>query len=142
VDVTEIPFNRLIGIARSDRPDRLLMLRRAADYQNHLGTVHASAQFALAEATSGAFLLQCFREQSGAVVPVVRRVEVKFSKPAQGPLYAAARLDGDRAPVLAQLENKGRAVIRVEVRIEDAEGGATMAASFDWFVSALERRAP
>ena len=50
MDVTKIPFNALIGLAHSDEPKYLLMLPVDEKYTNHLGTVHAGALFALAEA--------------------------------------------------------------------------------------------
>jgi len=135
MDVTAIPFNHFIGIEHSDKPEYLLMLRRSPNLLNHLGTMHASAQSALAEATSGVCLLSSFKEQIASTVAVVRRCDMKFSKPAQGSLYASARLDGDRAQIVADVEGKGRALIHIEVEVHDAEGNRTMSASFDWFVS-------
>jgi len=83
--VTEIPFNAFVGIETSADPAGLLRLPDGPKYLNHLGTVHASAQLALAEATSGEFLLRTFRSTRG-IVPVVRRLEAKFHKPALGAL--------------------------------------------------------
>ena len=51
-------------------------------YTNHLGTVHASALMALAEATSGAYLISALNGVEFKVLPVVRRVEARFRKPA------------------------------------------------------------
>jgi len=50
----EIPFNKFVGISRSESQENgLLELKDDENLKNHLGTVHASAQFALAEACSG-----------------------------------------------------------------------------------------
>jgi len=46
---------------------------------NHLGTVHASAQLALAEASRGEFLLRAMGDMQG-IVPVVRRLEYDETK--------------------------------------------------------------
>ena len=51
-----------------------LELPSGNQYLNHLGTVHAGAQLALAEASSGEFLLKHFAS-SDDLFPVVRRLE-------------------------------------------------------------------
>jgi acyl-coenzyme A thioesterase PaaI-like protein len=55
--VTELPFNAFLGLQLASDPEQLLQLPAGAKYLNHLGTVHASALLALAEASSGEF---CF----------------------------------------------------------------------------------
>ena len=60
MDVTKLPFNEFIGLKFSEKSEYLLMLENRNEYRNHLNTVHASALFALAEATSGYFLLNEF----------------------------------------------------------------------------------
>src|SRR5437762_13509668 len=87
--VTELPFNRFLGIETASDPAQLLRLPAGAQYLNHLGTVHASAQLALAEASSGEFLLRHFGSTDG-IVPVVRRLEAKFRKPANGAVTSIA----------------------------------------------------
>lgn len=83
MDVTKLPFNEFIGLKLSDEPNYLLMLDDRAEYLNHLNTVHAGALFTLAEATSGHYLLGQFNELPD-IVPVVRKVEIKYRKPAIG----------------------------------------------------------
>ena len=131
MDVTSIPFNRLIGL-RAD--GATLCLPAGPDYQNHLGTVHASAQFALAEAASGQWLLSRFGAEAGGNVAVVRRADVKFRKPATGELTAQAEVAPDEAErFLDTLSRRGRAAIEVQVRLLDAGGAVTLEASFEWF---------
>ena len=80
--ITEVPFNRFLGIRKADGdPEYLLQLDDSPHYQNHLGTVHASVQLALAEASSGERLLQQFPDLAAGVLSVVRRVEAKFKNP-------------------------------------------------------------
>jgi acyl-coenzyme A thioesterase PaaI-like protein len=91
MDVTEIPFNRFIGITKAYLPDAVfLQLCESENLVNHLNTVHASAQFALAEAAAGECLLHTFKDiASGfSLIPVVRAVQVKYRKPASGTLRA------------------------------------------------------
>ena len=43
MDVTDLPFNALIGIERAEANNALLRLPSDPRYLNHLGSVHASA---------------------------------------------------------------------------------------------------
>jgi hypothetical protein len=63
----KIPFNRLIAIRHSGDSEYVLELDGSEQYLNHLNAVHASAQFALAEATSGEYLLRMFEDLAGDV---------------------------------------------------------------------------
>ncbi|MCW8838458.1 MAG: DUF4442 domain-containing protein [Thiovulaceae bacterium] len=49
---------------------------------NHIKTIHASAQFALAETQSGIHLQRLFPELEEKVVPVLRDAQMKYKKPA------------------------------------------------------------
>ena len=55
MDVTDLPFNALIGIERAEANNALLRLPSDTRYLNHLGSVHASALLALAEAPVASF---------------------------------------------------------------------------------------
>lgn len=142
MDVTKIPFNKFLGIARCRESDSgLLALPESEEYANHLRTVHASAQFALGEATSGEYLLQRFGElvKHETLVPIVRRAEIKFKKPARGEIRASAQITDDiAAQTVASIEKKGRAIIPVRVEIVDCDGNSTMTATFEWFVQKVE----
>lgn len=139
MDVLDLPFNRFVGIGKSDRKEFLLMLGESEDYKNHLGTVHASAQFALAEASSGEFLLRTFSDRvSGNMLPVVRRVEIKYSKPANGKLYSSAAVEKQEIErVVSDLTSKGRTILKINIEIEDEAGVKTMQSVFEWFIQKL-----
>jgi acyl-coenzyme A thioesterase PaaI-like protein len=135
--VTELPFNSFLGIQITTEPSQLLRLPSGEQYLNHLGTVHASALLALAEASSGEFLLRHFGSAEG-IVPVVRRLEAKFRKPANGavtstataPLSALEQLD-------AELASKGRALIPITVELHDQSEAHTLSATVEWFIQRL-----
>jgi acyl-coenzyme A thioesterase PaaI-like protein len=91
MDVTKLPFNHFIGLKISDKNGFLLMLDNRHEYRNHLNTVHASALFALAEASSGYFLLNEFSELTD-IVPFVRKVDTKYKKPATCSVFSKAKL--------------------------------------------------
>ncbi len=133
--VTELPFNRHIGLEAGGEGEELLRLPEGERYLNHLGTVHASALLALAEASSGELLLKHFGSAEG-VVPVVRRLEAKFRKPAHGAVGAKAFIDAEElAQLQVNLASKGRAVLSVAVELYDSTGAHVMSATVEWFLA-------
>jgi acyl-coenzyme A thioesterase PaaI-like protein len=132
--VTELPFNTLLGIRPASDAAHLLQLPSGNQYLNHLGTVHAGAQLALAEASSGEFLLKHFGSSDG-LVPVLRRVEAKFRKPANGSIVSTASAAPEALARLdAELSSKSRFVISITVETYDESGAHTLSATFEWFV--------
>ena len=140
MNTIEIPFNKFIGIERPHNQEQyLLELPSSPNYENHLGTVHASAQFALAEACSGEYLLKIFTKYTEKIIPIVRKSETKFKKPAEGKLFAAATLEHDnKEEIIEKLESKGRVVIPVKVTISNTKNEITMNAKIDWFIQKME----
>ena len=135
MNVAAIPFNRFLGLqAHGD----VLTLPADPNYHNHLGTIHAGAQFALAEAASGQWLLSRFGAEAASYLAVVRHADVKFRKPAAGELTAQAEVaPEDVERFLDTLSRRGRGAIEVRVRLLDAERSVTMEASFEWFAQRL-----
>ena len=137
MNVLKIPFVEKAGITKTADGQLELVFRE--DIQNHLNTIHASAQFTLAETASGEVLQQQFPELVGKVVPVLRDSEMKFKKPALQNIYAQASIsDESRSKFSEQFSKKGRASITVHVDIKDVEGTVTSIATFNWFVQSLE----
>ena len=57
MDVSQLPFNHYIGLELASQESGFLVsLPEDPKYTNHVGTVHASALLAVAEAGSAAFL--------------------------------------------------------------------------------------
>ena len=134
MDVTDLPFNALIGIERAEANDALLRLPSDPRYLNHLGSVHASALLALAEASSGEFLLRHFGSSEG-IVPVVRRLESKFRKPANGSVTSTASATPEAlARLTSNLASKGRSIILVAVELHDESGTHALSATVEWFI--------
>jgi acyl-coenzyme A thioesterase PaaI-like protein len=138
--VTELPFNRFLGLKPADAPS-LLRLPADVEYLNHLGTVHASALLALAEASSGEFLLRHFGSSEG-IVPVVRRLESKFRRPANGAVTSAASVAPEALAQLdADLTAKGRALVSVVVELHDESATHVLSATVEWFIQRAIRTA-
>lgn len=137
--VTELPFNHFLGIQPASDVAYLLQLPSDSKYLNHLGTVHAAAQLALAEASSGEFLLRHFGFAE-ELVPVVRRVEAKFRKPANGSIASTASGPPDAPARLdTELSSKSRSLISIAVEVYDELGTHTLSATFEWFIQREKR---
>jgi acyl-coenzyme A thioesterase PaaI-like protein len=136
MDVTQLPFNRLVGLEPATAESGFLVsLPDGPQYSNHLGTVHAVALLAVAEAGSGAFLLARLGDAAG-FVPVVRRLEAKFRRPASGRVSARALVAPDVvAGWASELVDRGRVLAAVPVEVVDAGGTVVVSAIVEWFVA-------
>ncbi|MHB8880862.1 MAG: DUF4442 domain-containing protein [Thermodesulfovibrionales bacterium] len=136
MNVLKLPFNKVLMLKKSDLPDTVLMLEDQEKYQNHVGTVHASAQYALAEASSGEILERNFGDWNGAYFPVVRRVEVKYKNPAHGKLFSTGFIEAERAiKAKKELAEKGRTLVDVVVKVMDEGKNTTFESTFTWFIA-------
>ena len=135
-DVAAVPFSRLVGLARSDDSNEpVLRLPFRDELTNHLGTMHASAQLALAEAASGECLQQALPELAGRVLAVVRGVEARFRAPVTSDLRADTHVAPDRIEKLrAALTRRGVGRIVVAVELRDAAGAITLTARYEWLL--------
>ena len=132
--VVDLPFNRFIGLQQAAEPN-VLTLPNGGQYLNHLGTVHASALLALAEASSGEFLIKHLGHVEG-LIPVVRRLESKFRKPAHGSVTSTVTTKPDQLDiVMSDLAAKGRALVSIVVELHDQAGEHVLSATVDWFIA-------
>jgi acyl-coenzyme A thioesterase PaaI-like protein len=138
MDVTQLPFNRLVGLEPAPAGSGFLVsLPDGKQYTNHLGTVHASALLAVAEAGSGAFLLDQLGNSAG-LVAVVRRLEAKFRRPASGRVSGRAVVAPEEvARWASELGDRGRVIASVTVDVVDAEGNVAMCATVEWFINRI-----
>ncbi len=134
---TDLAYNRALDIR--DAPAgavHLLELPFAPRVQNHLGTMHAAAQFSLAEAASADCLQRNFGRDLPDVVAVVRGVEVRYRRPAGGDLLAYGQPDEATQRTLLSdmaVRSSARAVILIELK--DRNGTLTFHGKFEWFIS-------
>jgi acyl-coenzyme A thioesterase PaaI-like protein len=134
--VTDLPINQALGMRlASGECTHLLEMPQTPLALNHIGTVHASAQFALAEAASGEFLIQGLSDGGEQPFAVLRTSSVKFRKPAHGHLRGLARFaSGSVETLRAELQARSRALVTVVVEVLDENGVTTMSGEFDWFI--------
>lgn len=136
MDVAELPFNQFVGILKCpEHVEGIFCLPAGPQYLNHLGTVHASALFTLAEASSGQFLAHQLKVIASSIVPVLRRGEIKYRKPATGRIYSRGRFVSDHWDQFHDTyERKRRALIAFVIEILDQEDVVVAQGSYEWFV--------
>lgn len=131
----EIPFVKLVGI---EDENSTLFLNFKDDIKNHIETIHASAQFTLAETQSGLYLQTLFPDLEGKVVPVLRDAQIKYKKPALEKIFAyASCTDESINKFKEQFDKKGRGSIQVSVEIRDINKVVTSQGFFSWFIQAI-----
>ena len=139
MDILNIPFHRLLHIGKDQISDEYLFcMEERPELLNHLGTIHACAQLALAEASAGEYLVQQFNELKGKVVPVIRKTEVKYALPANGSLFSKVSfISGTREEYLEEYEKRGRFLIPTKVEVYNSENKRTLTAVFNWFITGI-----
>lgn len=136
MDILSIPFHKHISLGRTGKTAYIFEINERPEYLNHLGTIHACVQLSLAEAASGEFLIQELNEYQNDVIPVVRKSEARYHRPANGKLYARAEFyDSERQLIANDLEKRGRAMLKVKVEVFDLNNTRSLTAIFDWFLT-------
>jgi len=131
LDVLEVPFVKHVGIEK----DSELKLKVKEELTNHIQTIHASAQFTLAETASAECLMEQFPQYEGEVIPMLRSSTVKYKSPAASTLRAKATLTKEaKEKFLRQFERRGKGAIAVEVELFNEDLLVTMEGEFVWFV--------
>lgn len=132
---TELPLSQNLGLQEAPAgAPHLLELPLGEKTRNHLGTMHAAAQFALAEAASAAALQRDFPDWEDQVMAVVRGARLKYRRPGTGLLQAWAGMEAAaRAQLATDLAARSRAAATVRVELRGADGAVVFAGEFDWF---------
>lgn len=137
MNILQIPFVEKTGIQRDS--EGALALTFNDSIHNHLQTIHASAQFTLAETASGEFLQNKYPDLAGKVIPLLRESQAKFKKPATNSIAAYASVTSEASEKFnIQFQKKGRASLPVYVEIKDTEDTVTFTGTFTWFIQRVE----
>ena len=129
--VSDLPFNKHIGI--QDR-DGVVTLPVRDLHMNHLGTVHATAIYGVAEAGSGRFIIENFGGEFPDALAVTRVGTIKYKSPAKEDIVAEVTgSQPDPNQTLDRLRKKGAAKIAVEVSVRSNDEVLAIA-TFDWFI--------
>jgi acyl-coenzyme A thioesterase PaaI-like protein len=136
MDILKIPFVKKVGIEKDDKGLKLVF---RPDNLNHIATVHASAQFTLAETASGEALQRLFPDLVGKVIPVLRDSQIKFKKSTTDTIYAIAMVSDEEIQIFKTgLDKKKRALISIHVELRDSSEVEVCIGKFTWFVQMMD----
>lgn len=133
MDVASLAFNRLVGLRVEDDS---VLLTPGAHHLNHLGTIHAAATYAIAEAASGQYLVSYFPELESQLV-VLRSSSLKYRNPASpsGDLCGTGNLEeSDASKFLDTFKTRGRAFLEIEVSVTQSDC-LVLTGAFNWFAT-------
>ena len=133
MEVQNLPFNRTLGLnADGDR----VYLSPVDQHLNHVGTVHATVIFGVAEAASGNLLVRQFPELLDTYGALLRESTTKFRRPAtpDSEISATATYDDETNSFLETLESRGRATIDITVSVTQ-NGAELFVGVFKWFAA-------
>ncbi len=134
MNLKEIPFAKLLAVANSDS-EFLFELSDDEKYTNHLGTVAAAAQFSLAEFASGQWMINTFPDIATQVIPVLRKSEVKFRKPATGRVRARAMVNKETSnQFITELTQRKRALLTIPIELVNDDLEVVMSGTYEWFI--------
>lgn len=138
MDLNTIPLVKHLGLEIPQQGQRLDLPFSNA-MLNHVGTVHAGAQFTLAETASARHLLGLFPELVDRVVPLLRSATIKYRRPVTGNLHTLPVVEEDAIEGFrSQFDRKGRGLITVTVKLLNEADELVAEAHYDWFVQGLE----
>lgn len=131
-----IPFNKHVGLEVTELASGAAVVRLPEDerLRNHVGSQHAGALFAAGEAASGGAFVATFAERLGEITPLAESAEIAYRKVARGAITATARLDGEAAPLLEELDREGRVRFPIAVSLADAAGDTVADMTVRWHV--------
>ncbi len=129
--VSDLPFNKHIGIQDHNG---VVSIPVKDLHMNHLGTVHATAIYGVAEAGSGRFIIENFGEEFPDALAVTRMATVKYKSAAREDIWAEVTNSQPHPhQALDRLRNKGAVKIAVEVSVH-CSNEIVAIATFDWFI--------
>jgi uncharacterized protein (TIGR00369 family) len=137
-----IPLNKLIGVEIVSIGDGVAQARVPfrPDLTNHIGSLHATAIFGVAEAASGAAMSGAFAPLVLQIRPVAAGATVTFSKIARSDVVAQAAVVGSARELRDKLANEGRVLFDVAVQLRDSAGSDVAEMTVAWHVTKRTNR--
>jgi acyl-coenzyme A thioesterase PaaI-like protein len=123
-----VPFREFIGIKEGRLEHQNIL-------HNHLGSIHAGAQFTFAENASGEYLSFLFPQLKEQVIPLLREGNIKYKKEAHSALRSEAMVEKEALERFEKMfKMKNRAIISVNVKLFDEADMLVCEGSFKWFI--------
>jgi acyl-coenzyme A thioesterase PaaI-like protein len=137
-----VPMNAHLGIEIVEmEPGRgVARLPDRPELKNHVGSQHAAALFAVAEAASGAGVVAAFASRMAEVTPLAQAAEIRYARIARGPITATSSVAVALADVSAELDANGRVAFDVDVDLTNEEGESVATMTVKWHLR--KRAAP
>jgi acyl-coenzyme A thioesterase PaaI-like protein len=134
--VQAVPFNQVLGITIAHiAPESVeVVLPEAPERRNHVGTVHAAAQFGLGEATSGTLVVAAFGDlfQQG-IVPLAAKAMITYRKAASGELRGTAFLSlQEQQRIRDEVVREKRSRFTLPVQLMKSDGSITTELEVSW----------
>ncbi len=131
-----VPFYRVLGIELAAvAPESVeVTLAQTPERLNHVGTMHAAAQFGLGEAAGGAMAATALEDLiAEGATPVVTQLTNSYQRSARGDLRAVATLSADeQARIRGEMATQRRATFAIPVQVFDAAGKLTTELQTVW----------
>lgn len=132
-----IPLNKLLGIEIVTVGDGTAEARLPfrTEVTNHIGSMHATAIFGLAEAASGSAMSGAFAPVALSIRPVAASAALTFLKIARSDLVAHAKTSEPSEQLRAKLAASGKVLFDVVVNVRDAAGTDIAQMTVAWHVT-------
>lgn len=135
--ILDIPFIKHTNVQISHYND--LYLDEQENIKNHMNSIHAGAQFVLAETKSALYLRKLFPQLQNKVVIVLRDSNIKYKKPAIKKIFAYAQSNQENINTFTkQFEKKGRSTIIINVDIKDIDDNLVAKSTFTWYIQSIQ----
>jgi len=131
---TDIPLSNHFGLKEAEADSGyVLYLDETPELLNHIGQLHAAVLFGIVETSSAHYLQSIFGEIEAGLIPVIRHVDIKFSKPGNGRIYSKVELLGEADPIILSYKKSGRVSLETEVKLVNEAGELLVNAKVQWF---------
>jgi len=132
-----VPLNTLLGIEIVSIGDGVAeaRVRFRKEVTNHIGSLHATAIFGVAEAASGGAMSGAFAPVILQIRPVAVGAKVSFVKAVRSDLTAVATVLEPSGQLRDKLANDRRVTFDVGVKLRDASGGEAAEMTVAWHVT-------
>ena len=132
----QVPFAQHVGahVTAVSAESAQATLPAAHERLNHVGTVHAVAQFGLGEVASGGVVLAAFTElMAEGYAPIAASATIKYVRPGRGELRAVSRFAmTEQQAARAQIAEAGKARFTVPVQIFDSADQLISEMTVEW----------
>jgi acyl-coenzyme A thioesterase PaaI-like protein len=131
-----VPFARVVGVhVTKVEPERAeAVLELTPERLNHVGTMHAVAQFGLGELASGGLVVAAFSDlQQDGYMPLVASVTVSYLRPARTDLRGVAELSlAEQERVRSEVRSGIQSRFTLPVQIIDTHGAVVSEFKVEW----------